>query len=703
MGKKNTLEGSDVFALAAELQAHMEAAVVRAGEGPDASTPTPTPSMGSTVRAALAFAKQRLDASLQDLRRKGNEPPLVSIIIPVFNKAAYTVGCLESLSHQKSRFSFEVIVVDNASSDLTPQLVGSTPGVRYIRNKTNRGFVDGCNDGVAQARGKIVVLLNNDTVVLGNWLDALVERLESDPSIGLVGSKLVYPNGELQEAGGILFSDASGWNFGKHLKANDFEFNFCRDVDYCSGASIAFYRSDFNKLKGFDRRFAPAYYEDADLAMNMRYKLGKRVVYEPNSVLVHIEGGTAGTNTASGFKRYQAINHAKFQKKWAKELARYHYAPGTNPLLAARAGKPKRLLIVDSIVPEHNRDSGSLRMFQIIKASIALGYAVTFFADNRVATLPYTPQLQAMGVEVVYGGGLTLQDFYKGRTNIYDAVILSRPTIAIWHLEYCKAYQPKAHLIYDTVDLHYLRIERQAQTEAKPKLHAEAAKWQQLEYYLMDHTDATILVSYEELRLLKAAKPGLNIYTVSNINPRPIQTKQTAFADRAGLIFMGDYSRMPNYTAALWLVKDILPLIRKQLPDVTLTLMGSNPAAIQKLAGPYVTVTGFVEDKDPYYNQARVFVCPLRYGAGVKGKVSESIAYGLPVVSTAIGTEGMHLQHGVSCLEAETPQELASAVVKLYNDQKLWATVQTNAQQVYDDYFSEKAGIEALRHALSNR
>jgi hypothetical protein len=230
---------------------------------------------------------------------------------------------------------------------------------------------------------------------------------------------------------------------------------------------------------------------------------------------------------------------------------------------------------------------------------------------------------------------------------------------------------------------------------------AEAEKWQELESYLMDRTDTTLVGSYEEKKLLEQARKGLDVRVFSVINPSPNTKASLSSSDRQGLLFMGDYSRAPNYSAASWFVKSVLPIVLKELPNVSLKLVGSNPEAVQNLAGPNVEVVGFVEDKDPCYNQARIFVCPLLYGAGVKGKISESIAYGLPVVTTSIGTEGMHLQNGLSCIEAETPDSFARGIIKLYTDEALWEKVRKNAYSVFDKYFSEKAGLEAAKTALT--
>lgn len=698
MPSRKTSEEETILALAARLKKSVEGSARRSS--PEAIHPPKAVSnLLKDLTSIFEGVRRHLGISLVTLRKTGGRKHVdISIIIPVYNKVGYTTDCLESLARHKSSFSFEVIVIDNGSTDCTPQLVGSIPGIRYVRNQENRGFVDACNQGADLAKGRILVFLNNDTVVLNNWLDPLVNRL-ADPTIGLVGSKMIYPDGRLQEAGSIIFKDGSGHNYGKGQDAKDFAFNFSRDVDYCSGASIAIEKRMFRKLGGFDKRYAPAYYEDTDLAMSVR-KSGKRVVYEPFSVLMHIEGGTSGTDTTSGFKRFQPINREKFLKKWSKELNKNHYGPRVNPIRASRFGKPKRMLIVDNIVPEYNRDSGSLRMSQIIKAALKLGYNVTFFADNRVASQPYTSELQSVGVEVVYGE-VSPRDFYKRRANLYDVILLSRPLSSIWHIDLCKAYQPKAKLIYDTVDLHFLRIGRQAELENDLNRAQEARDWQKLEYYLMDQADLTLVVSYEEKSLLKKEKPKTKVQILSNINSQTITGHPASFSQRSGLLFIGSYNHTPNRDAVNWFIKEVYPKVKKAIPNLHVSLLGSSPTkAVKSLGNSRVTVPGFIDNIDGYFNQARVFISPLRYGAGVKGKLSQALAFGLPIVSTSVGAEGMHLKDNESCLIADDAEGFAAKVIELYNDRNLWKKIQKNSLAVYRGNFSEKAGLEALKDAV---
>ena len=211
--------------------------------------------------------------------------------------------------------------------------------VRVLRNESNHGFVDACNEGAAVGQGKYLVFLNNDTIVLPNWLKPLVETFEQDGRVGAVGSMFIYPDGSIQEAGAIIWKTGEAHHYGWGESPDDSRFNIARDVDYCSGASLAIRKELFDKLGGFDRQYAPAFYEDADLCFGVR-SLGYRVIYQPASRLIHFEGTTAGVDVEEGPKQYQLINRRKFVQKWSKVLVSQHYENNpANERLAADRGE----------------------------------------------------------------------------------------------------------------------------------------------------------------------------------------------------------------------------------------------------------------------------------------------------------------------------------------------------------------------------
>ena len=320
----------------------------------------------------------------------------VSIIIPVFNQLEYTHACLASLQAVEDQTRFEVIVVDDCSTDSTQEVITQIPGVVCLRNDSNSGFIASCNTGAKAARGKYLVFLNNDTLVKPGWLTALLDTFKEERRAGIVGSKLLYPDGRLQEAGGIIWRDASGWNYGKFDDPGKPEYNYLRDVDYCSAAALMVPKALFESVGGFDSRYAPGYYEDTDLAFKIR-QAGYRVLYQPLSEVIHHEGATGGTDISTGAKKHQEINRSTFAEVWSDELAKRPANGDITFLQQPRTASGKNILVIDHHLPMPDRDSGSLRMFQILKILHRLGHRVTFLPDNLADMPPYTASCRSVG------------------------------------------------------------------------------------------------------------------------------------------------------------------------------------------------------------------------------------------------------------------------------------------------------------------
>lgn len=665
---------------------------------------------GTVQRALREFRRGRLPVvavageppqQFEEIRLPEAAEPQVSIVIPVYNKVAYTLACLKSLAAHAGTATFEVIVVDDCSSDDTLERLADVDGVRTVRNAQNLGFVGSCNAGAAVARGDYVLFLNNDTVVTAGWLDALLRCFAQEPDAGLVGAKLVYPDGRLQEAGGIVFRDGSGWNYGRFEDPADPRYNFRREADYCSGAAILLRRALFETLGGFDRRYAPAYYEDTDLAFAVR-AAGLKVYYEPQSTVIHFEGITAGTDTGSGMKRYQVVNREKFLDKWKSALA-LQPPPIDDAALAPRAAtfrRDKRLLIVDACTPTPDQDSGSLRMVNLMRLLRALGWQVTFFADNRLYVDGYTAALQSLGVEVLYAPYMNDPiRLFRQRGSEFDAIVLSRHYVAVNYLGLARLYAPQARLIFDTVDLHYLREQRAAELEGSEELRRKAERTRAQEHKLIRECDATLVVSPVEQQLLARELPQARVEILSNVHE--VFGCRRGFAQRRDLVFVGSFQHPPNEDAMLWFARDILPRLREALPGVTLHVIGQPvPDALREFAADDFVLHGFVADLEPYMDGCRVSVAPLRYGAGVKGKVNMAMSYGLPVVATPAAVEGMHVRAGGDVLVAGDADAFAAAIVRLYGDPSLWETLSGNGLANVQRHFSFDAAKQALSRIL---
>ena len=623
----------------------------------------------------------------------------VSIVIPVFNQAAHTHRCLVSLL-EHTEGAFEVIVVDNASTDATASMLASVQGIRVIVNTKNLGFVLACNQGAAKASGDFIVFLNNDTEVTSGWLQALLLPFE-DHDVGIVGAKLVYPDGRLQEAGNMIWQDGSGWNYGRGDDPERPEYNFIREVDYCSGACLAIPRTIWDTVGGFDERYVPAYYEDTDLCFAVR-EHGYKVVYQPFARVTHYEGMTAGTDVTTGYKRFQNINRKKFIDKWGRVLANGHREGPEHIYVARERGHRKRALIVDHYPPEFDKDSGSLRMFRLIGIFQQLGFKVVFWPENRAYHSRYTTHLQQMGVEAMYGP-VSFTDYMKAHGPQFDLILLSRPHVAVETIDAARAYSD-AMLIYDTVDLHCLRETRRAEFESddgcRMAAQACAEDWREKELYLARTADVTLVVSPVEKELLEKEN-GLRgrIAVLSNIHD--VQPPATGFAERRDIMFIGGFSHLPNEDGICWFVESIFPIILAQLPDIHLFIVGSNPTEnVLGLASKQVTVTGYVPDVNPYFENARVFISPLRYGAGVKGKIGQSLSLGLPVVTTPIGAEGMGLVDDETALITADETDFAKKVLRLYRDPSLWERLSKKGQQTIENRFSKDVAKQALEQLL---
>jgi len=391
-----------------------------------------------------SIKEKMINETVVDLKKvihlKKEESPMVSIIIPVYNQWNYTYKCIKSIQETVKSVSYEIIIGDDCSSDETKEAKNYIQNAKVVRNDPNLGFLRNCNNAAKEAKGKYIILLNNDTIVLEKWLESLVETIEGDKEIGLIGSKLIYPDERLQEAGGIIWNDASGWNYGRLDDPNKAEYNYLKEVDYISGASIMISAKLWNEIGGFDERYVPAYYEDSDLAFEVR-KRGYKVVYQPKSMVVHYEGISHGTDESSGLKAYQVKNKEKFFNKWKEVLKKDHFENGKEVYWARdRSRGKKTILIIDHYVPHFDKDAGSKNVFNYIKTFLKMGYNVKFLADNFAKLEPYSSILEQMGVEVLCGEyyAENWEKWIKHNANRIDFAYLNRPHISVNYLNFIK-------------------------------------------------------------------------------------------------------------------------------------------------------------------------------------------------------------------------------------------------------------------------
>jgi glycosyltransferase involved in cell wall biosynthesis len=545
-----------------------------------------------------------------------------------------------------------------------------------------------------------LIFLNSDTRVCGGWIDELIGTFSDRPRAGLVGSKLFNEDGTLQEAGAIVWQDGSAWNYGRGDDPNAPQYCFARQTDYCSGAAIAIRRDLFEELGGFDPYYAPAYYEDIDFAFRVR-EAGHEVWYQSLARVIHYEGKTHGKDERAGIKAYQAVNARKFAERWRGKL-QDRRKNGEQPLLEANRQRPFRMLALDAITATPDQDAGSVMTLRLLQIYEKMGWHISFLpVHNPSFDSRYSADMQRSGIETFNLPTVgSLEDVLKLRSEFYDAVLGFRVSILGGLLDRLRAAYPTALMLFHDIDLHYLRMQREAKVKSDLRIARRAELVKDDELTLIAKSDCTIVPSLAEKEIIEAELGVENVVVYSYT--ADVLRSDVPYEERNDLVFVGGFRHPPNVDAVEHFVRDIWPDLAARLPPETrFYVVGPEaPEQLCQLAGGRIIFTGYVERLQPVLDRCRVFVAPLRYGAGLKGKLVTALSHGVPCVASTVAIEGMGLETDEHILVADDPVSFVHQVKRLYDDPIQWARQQEAGYRFVSDHYSWEAGTKAAEQIL---
>jgi GT2 family glycosyltransferase len=630
--------------------------------------------------------------------------PQVSVVIVAYGGWNFLSMCLLSLCHNTEPM-YEVVILDNASPDDTGERLRSeVEGARILHADENLGFAAGSNRAAAAADAPLLCLLNPDAFVQPGWLPPLNEVLDRDREVGAVVPLLLNEDRTIQEAGSVIDSEAWAVALGSGEPESSLEFGFGRDVAFGSAACLLVRKRDFDRVGGLDPAYGVGYYEDVDLCLKLA-DLGLRTRFEPRSKVTHVRFGS-GSSAAARSRVHE--NRLVFVDRWndhlraqprLTELSRYPHR-----LLAARDAQAyERILLLDDRVPHVDRGSGDPRMAKLLleAASLWPRGRITLVAASANEAVEYASPLLDAGIEVV-APPIDRDEWFFDRAFHYSVVIVSRSSNAERFREHLRWTQPQAVRIFDAEALTFRRLDRQALVAKEPERQAAlrtlALSAVEAEIRAVEEADLVFAVSDEERAFFHAVAPQKPVMLL----PSYVEALEDApgFDARHEVIFFGGFlagSGSPNEDALLHLVHEVMPLVWEAEPDLKLRVIGADPTeAVLELQSERIDIIGYVTDPVEWLARARVHVHPMRFGAGIKLKLLDTMAAGLPFVTTRVGAEGLGLGDLGAFLVNDEPSEIARRTLLLYRDRELWGSTHLALLNLVKARFSR----ESFRHTL---
>ena len=627
------------------------------------------------------------------------DPPIVSIIILVKNKFDYINDCISSIINTIPKNSFEIIIqFPENNKEIITQMEYLKKfykiKIKIIENNENNNFFFYIKKAIHLSKAKYILFLKDNTKVYKNWLSPLIKLFEKDLKIGMIGSKIINSDGVLDDAGGIIWNNGQYLNFGKGSDGKFAEYNYVKEVDFISGTSIILRKNIFKIIGGFSENYLSLNYYIIDLAFKIR-KYGYKVMYQPKSI---IEYNLLLNNTKNISNNIEENDKKIFFENWKKDL-KYQLEPGNTFIAKDRCLNKNRILIIDEFIPIFDNDAGSRCSFSYINIFKELGFHVTFLPSDSIKREPYCTILQQNGIEVLYGKryeNKSLDNWFKDNLKYFKYFYLQRPLVSIKYINLIKNYSSNK-IIYFAHDLHHVRLLRQYNVTHDENIYLESQHIKSIEMEIFSKVDVIYVVGGYEYNILKNQIQNKIVRNIPlYIYENQYKNIEKNFSKREGLIFVGGMHDT-NIDAVNWFSKEVYPLILDKYPDMIWYIATNNIYEIKNIESKNIKILYKLSDEELhlYYQKARIAIAPLRFGAGVKGKVVEAAYNQIPMVTTSIGAEGLDKSIG-SFVIVDSSEKMAEIICELYLDFPKLKKMSRSGKLLIYRYFSKKLAKEIL-------
>ena len=619
------------------------------------------------------FSKLEIPVFDADFQFKSAENPKVSIVIFGGGNFQNTLAALQQ--NFSESVSAEFFAIGNHQN---------SNGIEFINN-LNLSLTQNLNAAIKKAKGEYIYILPSGNIVSDHCLEELLFVFGNFENVGAVTSQSIGGRHNLMQSGGFVLKNGKTQTLRENTKAFYPEINYISKIDFCANDLLFKRQSDSGELQLFDEHFSGSDCWEADFCWSLKHQKGKNIYYTPFSQTVSNENPIAK-------------NPETFIQKWNVQIAQIQAASIAERI--AEIYQNRAVVFFCDMIPEHDKDSGSNRFKEIIDAFVELKFHVFLVSKYTYSDNKYIEFYERMGVSVFYEHQKHrgFENFLKREKSNASLAWFYGPRVFMKYYGAAKRYLPNAKLVYDMVDIHHLRYERAIALDPKRiSNHKRFRVYKKMEFKASRIADFVITISDFEENYMKSVCNANKIVTISNVHYPKIDKSHTLpFEKRSGIVFIGS-THTPNIDALYYLYNDIMPIVWQQLPGVKVNIIGTIDKIVTDISHPDFVFHGYVPTVDELFASNRLMIAPLRYGAGVKGKIGQAFEYYLPVVTTSIGAEGMKLQNGENALIEDETQRFANAIIRLYDDAALWHHLQGNSEKSLEPF-----STDTLKTTLKN-